>query len=459
VFGRWVIVLCAVAGCYRPDFSRCLVKCNANSGCPDGQACALDAYCHAPGDERDCREDAVACGQEVCAARGKDCGDVIDSCGETIDCGDCTQPETCGGGGTNVCGEGECTPRTCADAQALCGHPSNGCNGVLDCGPCTGPQSCGGGGTSFTCGCGPIASSADASHRMGHSQVFTGTTMIVWGGRIGNDYLRSGAIYNFATKAWTPLPVDANTPSHRAGHAAVWTGTEMIVWGGHIGNTYHGDGARFSPATGTWSTLSLTGAPGPRAYHTAVWTGARMLVWGGQLGQQEPKRDGAAFDPATGGWTALPVTTATPAERAGHSAVWTGTEMIVWGGIVGAINGLFECGGSSIFRDGGRYNPTTNAWTALPASASVPDYRTGHVAAWTGTRMLVWGGCNGSDYFNDGKSLDLATNTWTALPWTVAACLPAHRAYARAVWTGDDMLIWGGVLGSDYFNDGYRIGP
>ncbi len=111
-----------------------------------------------------------------------------------------------------------------------------------------------------------------------------------------------------------------------------------------------------------------------------------------------------------------------------------------------------------LFRDGARYAPATGKWTQVPDTANAPDYRTGHAAAWTGNRMVVWGGCNGSNYYDDGKSLDLATGTWAPVA-SSAACTPAHRAFHRAIWTGDDILVWGGVLGSDYHDDGYRFAP
>lgn len=40
-----------------------------------------------------------------------------------------------------------CTPRTCADVGAQCGPVADGCGALLDCGDCTPPATCGGGGT------------------------------------------------------------------------------------------------------------------------------------------------------------------------------------------------------------------------------------------------------------------------------------------------------------------------
>ena len=89
----------------------------------------------------------------TCAAAGAECGALADGCGGQLMCGDCTAPQTCGGGGmANRCGEGACTPTTCAAEGADCGMLSDGCAGVLDCGSCVAPATCGGGGTANRCG-------------------------------------------------------------------------------------------------------------------------------------------------------------------------------------------------------------------------------------------------------------------------------------------------------------------
>ncbi len=86
--------------------------------------------------------------------------------------------------------------------------------------------------------------------------------------------------------------------------------------------------AREASADG-WSPTSTTGAASPRQYHTAVWTGSKMIVWGGYSGSS--LNTGGRYDPATDTWTTL-TTTGAPSRRDQYTAVWTGTEMIVWGG-------------------------------------------------------------------------------------------------------------------------------
>jgi hypothetical protein len=79
----------------------------------------------------------------------------------------------------------------------------------------------------------------------------------------------------------------------------------------------------------TWTATSLTNVPAAREYYTAVWTGTEMIVWGGYNGSN--LNTGGRYNPSTDSWTATSTANA-PSLRYGHTAVWTGSEMIVWGG-------------------------------------------------------------------------------------------------------------------------------
>src|SRR5438309_2361348 len=77
---------------------------------------------------------------------------------------------------------------------------------------------------------------------------------------------------------WHRLP--ASPLTGRTGHSAVWTGQEMVIWGGSRGNRALSDGAAWAPGVGRWRPLPP--APiGGRWGHVAAWTGQEMLVWGG----------------------------------------------------------------------------------------------------------------------------------------------------------------------------------
>src|SRR2546429_1178986 len=74
--------------------------------------------------------------------------------------------------------------------------------------------------------------------------------------------------------------VGPSPPSPRWGHSAIWTGSEMIIWGGRqfgMGNNLN-TGARYNPVTDTWTPIATNNAPAARMGHTAVWTGTEMIV-------------------------------------------------------------------------------------------------------------------------------------------------------------------------------------
>ena len=85
-----------------------------------------------------------------------------------------------------------------------------------------------------------------------------------------------------------------------------------------------------------------------------------MLVWGG-INSVADLNDGGRYNPALNIWTTIP-TTGAPLARQQFTAVWTGSEMIVWGGYNGAYPGNY-------LNDGGRYNPGSDTWSALPGPA------------------------------------------------------------------------------------------
>jgi hypothetical protein len=57
----------------------------------------------------------------------------------------------------------------------------------------------------------------------------------------------------------------------------------MIVWGGYDANLQYvfNTGGRYNPGTNTWTATTTTNAPSGRRGHTAVWTRSEMIVWGG----------------------------------------------------------------------------------------------------------------------------------------------------------------------------------
>jgi len=262
---------------------------------------------------------------------------------------------------------------------------------------------------------------------------------------------------------WTATDFGANVPSGRQHHTAVWTGSEMIVWGGYGNGYYLSTGGRYNPSTDSWATSALTtgagaNVPSARLFHAAVWTGSEMIVWGGEDGSSL-FNTGGRYDPSTDSWAASSLTTGSganvPSARYSHTAIWTGSELIVWGGVYG---GTFS-------NTGGRYDPTTDTWATSSlttgSGANVPSARNSHSAVWTGSEMIVWGGVDFDYYLNTGGRYDPATDSWVAssLGAGSGANLPAGRYDQSAVWTGSEMIVWGGVGVTGHQNTGGRYSP
>jgi len=130
--------------------------------------------------------------------------------------------------------------------------------------------------------------------------------MVIWGGQDGSLVLNTGGTYDPITNTW--LPTNASAPAPRYGHSSIWTGRRMIVWGGESAfQQYLGSGGSYDPTTDSWSTLSLTESPLPRLEHRGVWTGSDMIIWGGAAGAETNSGSSYSLDHAldgdSDGWT------------------------------------------------------------------------------------------------------------------------------------------------------------
>jgi len=289
--------------------------------------------------------------------------------------------------------------------------------------------------------------------RTGHTAVWTGTRMIIWGGSDASGFSQTGARYDPVNDSWAAMSSVA-APAARSGHTAVWTGTVMVVWGGStLGDP--NSGGRYDPSSDTWTGISMVGVPAGRVGHTAVWTGTAMIVWGGRIGGVYSST-GGQYDPAADAWSST-ATLDAPSGRTGQQAVWTGSRMVVWGG------NMINPSGESIdyFDTGGRYDPATDSWTATPQNGA-PSPRTGHSMIWTGSSVIVWGGyqldlaTERDVYFDTGGRYDPTTDSWTP---TSLAGTPRARTAHSAIWTGNVMVVWGGTNGNTDFNTGGRYDP
>jgi len=280
-----------------------------------------------------------------------------------------------------------------------------------------------------------LASPPETDNYCRRGAVWTGKEMLVWGcGLVALDPL---------TNHWRRL----SDPPARQG-IVVWTGREMIGWGGGCCGDADSGGAAYNPATDTWRKL----APSPLAAEqrpTGAWTGSELVLFVSGIdaadGKPSPARyaRAAAYNPATDTWRRI---APLPEHRNGATAVWTNREILIVGGMDG--QGVRASVGLA-------YNPVANHWRRLAAVAG----HTEGVIVWTGKRLLIWNG----DARPDGLVYGPQANRWSALPRSPLV----GREGAVAVWTGQAMIVLGGVIASPvrtnappkYLTDGAAFTP
>ncbi|MGH9869896.1 MAG: hypothetical protein ACREAA_17255, partial [Candidatus Polarisedimenticolia bacterium] len=204
--------------------------------------------------------------------------------------------------------------------------------------------------------------------------VWTGSRMIIWGSRgdtVWGDrnVVNAGGLYDPATDTWSPMSLTGR-PTPTIGHKAVWAGGRMVVFGGRYRTCTsppcfnEGDyaliepssGGAYDPATNSWAGF----AAGGRELLSAVSIGSEAVFWGGAncpeltcSSQVINRQDGFRYNPQSGIVTPISTTNA-PSPRTRSALVWTGSELILWGG---NREGPF----SGTLFNGGRHRPASRA--------------------------------------------------------------------------------------------------
>jgi N-acetylneuraminic acid mutarotase len=280
--------------------------------------------------------------------------------------------------------------------------------------------------------------------------------------------------------AWSELPL--GPLEARSGHYSVWTGREMLIWAGldlsrdptasPYGTSQFTDGAAYNPATRRWRRIA---EPPFKLFYTnldapgvldppAVWTGTEMLVFGSRPDNTSPQAVGGgalAYNPASNRWRIL----ATPPAGMNlyaSAAVWTGQRVVIFGGPNTGLNpppspannnGIGSVSVSSLGVSAS-YDPHTNRWSSVAAFPLDP--RSFETAAWTGHEVIIWGGDDPAHLpLNNGAAYDPHANRWRTLPTAPIA----GRSLQRSVWTGHELVIWGGQYLAVSLGDGAAYNP
>ena len=175
-------------------------------------------------------------------------------------------------------------------------------------------------------------------------------------------------------------------PTGGGGSTAVATTTHSSSATTAAGGT-GGDAGATPCGDSEWTAASEESSPVNRDYGMVDWTG-QLCIWSGtqiDIGAEGLVADGACYDRLAASWRTM-TAVGSPSARVLPASAWTGTEVLVWGGKNYYTYCQFQCNPGN--GSGARYNPTTNTWSTMTLSAA-PFPRSGHIAVWTGSLMLV----------------------------------------------------------------------
>ena len=236
---------------------------------------------------------------------------------------------------------------------------------------------------------------------------------------------------------WIPMNV-ANAPTPGPLVLHVWTGQELLVFSPQ-------DGGAFDPRANRWRPLSVAGMPAdlpsPRVRsignYGPLLAGDHVVVL---YPDTKPAITAAVYDVKGDRWTVLPIDGSSPSPRTGAVTAWTGSKLIVWGGE----------GGGKVVGDGALLDPVAGRFSPM-TSTGAPSPRKIAAAAWTGSRLVVFSGVGEGDDWIAGCKMcgggiyDPATDQWVRL-----ATEGAPDRATRLFWTGKRVIA--GVSGDALFD-------
>ena len=266
---------------------------------------------------------------------------------------------------------------------------------------------------------------------------WTGEQLVVWGGAGLNTETGScapckgGGIYQPMSNSWRAMS-DTGAPSPRDWTAGVWAGDRFVTWGGLSGTPHQHlsvdeTGGIYDMSLDAWQSMSTKDQPQWRWQHALVWTGREVLVWGGANADNVRLCDGSKFDPVQNVWKSMSLEEA-PLGCLQPATAWTGKELLIWGG------GIAQADGSTT-NTGAAYSPDADTWRPI-SNVGAPSARHSPAVVWTGQEMIVYGGNAGVD----ARAYDPFADRWRPLNLRGN---PGLHTRGDAVWTGSEMILWG----------------
>ncbi len=293
----------------------------------------------------------------------------------------------------------------------------------------------------------PASPSAPSPRVLATALEVGGVVMVFGGGdAAGTADYKDGALFEPASASWTPIPA---APKERRAPVMAAVGMTVLVWGGWdkagqpVPETHS-----FDLPSKSWSVVTSGVPPSARTEFAWAASADRLYVHGGRIAGTTKTDEAHRAELTTGAWSAIGKG---PSGRWGSFGAWDGVGFWVWGG-----------DDNNAKADGKRYYGsawTTLASVAAPTARWAPQRETGWAARVADNVIVIAGGLSAPGvYLRDGAVYDGSGTTpkWTPVPqWPSAE----WHAFGAGVWTGKELLIWGGRTGATLTGKGERFKP
>jgi hypothetical protein len=187
-----------------------------------------------------------------------------------------------------------------------------------------------------------------------------------------------------------------------------------------------------------------------RRYHASLWTGREVILWGGQRGKvTEPYLDdGVAYDPRANTWRRI---AKSPLRARSHFvALYTPSGIVIAGG---QVNPIIQGTQLELADDAAIYDPTTDAWSEpFDTGLGGRAFATGAFAI-ERNEVLLWGGISPSRVMRStGVRINLETKRSLPLPNDTGTGVPSART-ASSFWSANRFHVF---LGEDIFGPAFN---
>jgi Galactose oxidase, central domain/EGF-like domain len=224
----------------------------------------------------------------------------------------------------------------------------------------------------------------------------------------------------------------------------------------------------------SWTSLDISSSqsegvdwPFPRAHHAAVVVnGSRLVIHAGASRFcTDYCSDLWQYDMLQSTWSNIAVNAVTfPTARFDHSAMIYGDRLYICGG--------FLTSGIGFSNDVWYFSFVTAEWKQVVFSlaSSAPSKRTGHSMFRNGDQWYLFGGfwepptfsgnsheVNSVFYLNDLWRLDLATHRWHIIESASNSQTVSRRAHAGLVAIDDTLVLFGGEINNEFYQDLWRF--